>query len=211
MRVLIRLGLMINDCDENDNGEYTITIDNLKSSKAQVIVEPEQEKIRSPSPNVQAEQKPAEEDAKPGFRKLLPKQLNINEDEDLVLECEVNNPKQITDWYLDDDLIGNNTPRCQIINDGPIRKLKGLIHQFFSFRNRNVLQFLVNKVNLNDTGKYTCKDRQTGQTTDCEVTVSKAPIRIIKGLPETLIVPQGKNGFIIVFVDIHQVESMEEQ
>ena len=208
-RISFRIGLMINDCDENDNGEYTITIDNLKSSKAQVIVEPEQEKIRSPSPNVQTEQKPVEdEDAKAGFRKLLPKELNINEDEDFVLECEVNNPKQITDWYLDDDLIINNTPRFQIISDGPIRKLKGLTNQ--SFQQNRIFSILVNKANLNDTGKYTCKDRQSGQTTDCDVNVTKAPIRIIKGLPETLNVPQGKHWIINVFVDIHPVESMEE-
>ncbi len=104
---------MINDCDENDNGEYTITIDNTKSSTAEVIVE--QEKIRSPSPK----------EMKGGFSKLLPKELKINEDEDFILECEVNNPKQITDWYLDDDLIEDNTPRFQIINNGLNRKLKG--------------------------------------------------------------------------------------
>jgi hypothetical protein len=106
---------VINDCDENDNGEYTITIDNTKSSTAEVIVEPEQEKIRSPSPK----------EIKVGFSKLLPKELKINEDEDFILECEVNNPKQITDWYLDDDLIEDNTPRFQIINNGLNRKLKG--------------------------------------------------------------------------------------
>ena len=52
--------------------------------------------------------------------------------------------------------------------------------------------FLVHKAELNDTGKYTCSDRQSGLTTDCDVSVTKAPIRIIKGLPETVIVPQGK-------------------
>jgi len=111
---------MINDCDENDNGEYTITVDNNKSSTAQVIVEPEQEKIRSPSPKVESQ-----EEIKSPFRKLLPNQLNIDEDNDFILECEVNNPKQITDWYLDDDLIETNTPRFEIINNGTIRKLKG--------------------------------------------------------------------------------------
>lgn len=115
---------MINDCDENDNGKYTITVDNTKSSTAEVIVEPElKEKIRSPSP-------PKSESP---FKKLLPNQLNIDEDNDFILECEVNNPKQITDWYLDDDLIDNNTPRFQIINDGPIRKLKG---SFFFIQNK---------------------------------------------------------------------------
>lgn len=65
---------------------------------------------------------------------------------------------------------------------------------FFSSKtNENIIHlFLVNKAELNDTGKYTCKDRQSGQTTNCDVTVDKAPIRIIKGLPETLIIPQGK-------------------
>ena len=125
----MQIGLMINDCDENDNGEYTITIDNLKSSKAEVIVEPEQEKIRSPSPAVPVEEKKAEEEAKPGFRKLLPKELKANEGDEFVLECEVNNPKQITDWYLDDDLIDKNTPRFQIINNGHIRQLKGKHNQ----------------------------------------------------------------------------------
>ncbi len=127
---------MINDCDENDNGEYTITIDNTKSSTAEVIVEPEQEKIRSPSPK----------EMKGGFSKLLPKELKINEDEDFILECEVNNPKQITDWYLDDDIIEDNTPRFQIINNGLNRKLKGLNFYFknskfslgfFKFKKRN--------------------------------------------------------------------------
>ncbi len=54
---------------------------------------------------------------------------------------------------------------------------------------------IVHQAELNDAGKYTCKDRQTGDTTNCDVNVSKASIRIIKGLPETLIVPQGKNVF----------------
>lgn len=115
---------MINDCDENDNGEYTITIDNNKSSTAEVIVEPElKEKIRSPSPKFDSP-----------FRKFLPSQLNTDEDKDFILECEVNNPKQITDWYLDDDLIDNNTPRFEIINDGIVRKLKGFFfHLFYIF------------------------------------------------------------------------------
>jgi hypothetical protein len=113
---------MINDCDENDNGEYTITIDNNKSSTAEVIVEPEQEKIRSPSPKIESP-----------FRKLLPNQLNIDEDNDFILECEVNNPNQITDWYLDDDIIENNTPRYEIINNGTIRKLKGSLFLLIYF------------------------------------------------------------------------------
>ena len=141
---------MINDCDENDNGAYTITVDDTKSSTAEVIVEPEQEKIRSPSPKVDAQKEepkvevqkeepkveaqkeepkveaPKEEPKSP-FRKLLPKELKTNEDNDFVLECEVNNPKQITDWYLDDDLIEPNTPRFEVINNGESRKLKGLI------------------------------------------------------------------------------------
>ncbi|CAF3613953.1 unnamed protein product, partial [Rotaria sordida] len=162
-------GLMINDCDENDNGEYTITVDNTKSSTAEVIVEPHEEKVQAPSQKLQPE-----EPIKGGFRKLLPNKLNVNEDTDFILECEVNNPKQITDWYLDDDLIDEHTPRFEIINNGPIRQLK------------------VHKAELNDTGKYTCKDRQSGETTNSDVDVAKAPIRIIKGLPETLIVPQGK-------------------
>ncbi|CAF4580073.1 unnamed protein product, partial [Rotaria sp. Silwood1] len=162
-------GLIINDCDENDNGQYTITIDNNKSSTAEVIVEPHEEKVRSPSPKLETQ-----EPIKAGFRKLLPNKLNTNEDNDFILECEVNNPKQITDWYLDDDLIDENTPRFEIINNGPIRQLK------------------VHKAELNDTGKYTCKDRQSGETTNSDVDVAKAPIRIIKGLPETLIVPQGE-------------------
>ncbi len=88
-----------------------------------MIVEPE--KIRSPSPRVEPQE---EEITAGGFRKLLPKDLKTNEDEDFILECEVNNPKQITDWYLDDDLIEPNTPRFEIINNGPNRKLKGLIY-----------------------------------------------------------------------------------
>ncbi len=115
---LFLIGLVINDCDENDNGEYTITIDNNKSSTAEVIVEPE--KIRSPSPKVITE-----EETKTGFCKFLPNQLNTDEDNDFILECEVNNPKQITDWYLDDDLIQPNTPRFEIINNRTNRKLKG--------------------------------------------------------------------------------------
>jgi hypothetical protein len=111
---------MINDCDENDNGEYTITIDNNKSSTAEVIVEPAEEKVRSPSPKLEST-----ETTKPTFSKLLPNQLNIDEDTDFILECEVNDAKQITDWYLDDDIIQNNTPRFEISNNGTIRKLKG--------------------------------------------------------------------------------------
>ncbi len=124
---LFFIGLVINDCDQNDNGEYTITIDNNKSSKAEVIVE--QEKIRSPSPKVITE-----EETKTGFCKFLPNQLNTDEDNDFILECEVNNPKQITDWYLDDDLIQPNTPRFEIINNGTNRKLKGF---FFHLNNFN--------------------------------------------------------------------------
>ena len=120
----VDVGLMINDCDENDNGSYTITVDEIKSSTAEVIVEPEQEKVRSPSPKVEAQE---EEEKKAPFRKLLPKELKTNEDNDFVLECEVNNPKQITDWYLDDDLIEPKTPRFEMINNGETRKLKGLI------------------------------------------------------------------------------------
>ncbi|CAF3108577.1 unnamed protein product [Rotaria sp. Silwood2] len=60
-------GLVINDCDENDNGQYTITIDNNKSSTAEVIVEPHEEKVRSPSPKLESQ-----EPIKAGFRKLLP-------------------------------------------------------------------------------------------------------------------------------------------
>jgi hypothetical protein len=113
---------MINDCDNNDNGEYTITIDNKKSSTAEVIVEPIEEKVRSPSPKL--------ETTKLGFRKLLPNQLNIDEDTDFTLECEVNDAKQITDWYLDDDLIEDDNPRFKIVNNGPIRQLKGLFTFF---------------------------------------------------------------------------------
>jgi hypothetical protein len=120
-RIYLILGLVINDCDENDNGQYTITIDNSKSSTAEVIVEPIEEKVRSPSPKLESEQV-----IKAGFRKLLPNKLNVDEDNDFILECEVNDAKQITDWYLDDDLIEPNTPRFETINDGPVRKLKGL-------------------------------------------------------------------------------------
>ena len=81
-----RVGLVINDCDENDNGQYTITIDNTKSSTAEVIVESAVEKARSPSP-------------KAAFRKLLPNELSTNQDEDFILECEVNDENQITNWY----------------------------------------------------------------------------------------------------------------
>jgi hypothetical protein len=173
---------MINDCDENDNGEYTITIDNNKSSTAEVIVEPAEEKVRSPSPKL--------ESTKATFSKLLPNQLNVDEDTDFLLECEVNDAKQITDWYLDDDLIEDDNPRFKILNNGSIRQLKG-----FEFHLNNqslsVCFFLVHKAELNDTGKYTCKHRQNGETTNCDVIVAKAPFRIIKGLPETLNIPQG--------------------
>ena len=116
------LGLMINDCDDNDNGNYTITVDNNKSSTAEVIVEPKEDKVRSPEPPVETE--PVEADA---FSKLLPNRLDIDEDLDFLLRCEVNDPNQITTWYLDDDLIEEDNPRFQIINDGKIRQLKGLI------------------------------------------------------------------------------------
>ena len=78
------IGLIINDCDENDTGEYTITIDNNKSSTAKVIVEPMVE--QSPSPSTESE---AEEVIKTGFRQLLPTQLKADEDNDFILECEV--------------------------------------------------------------------------------------------------------------------------
>ena len=68
-----------------------------------------------------------------------------------------------------------------------MRKFKNILHKkHFSFAS------LVLKAELDDTGKYTCQDRETGESTNCDVTVNKAPVRIIKGLPETLIVPQGK-------------------
>lgn len=51
---------------------------------------------------------------------------------------------------------------------------------------------LVLKSELKDAGNYTCQDLESGETTNCQVTVKKAPIRLIKGLPETLVVPQGK-------------------
>ncbi|CAF3800634.1 unnamed protein product, partial [Rotaria magnacalcarata] len=162
-------GLIINDCDENDNGQYTIIIDDTKSSTAEVIVEPSEEKVRSPSPKPEPE-----EPVQGGFRTLLPNQLKVDEDTDFILECEVNNPKQVTDWYLDDDLIQDNSPRFKIITEGTKRKLKVL------------------KAELDDTGNYTCKDRQNNETTNCDINVVKASIRIIKGLPETLIVSQGE-------------------
>ncbi|UJR34153.1 hypothetical protein I4U23_021560 [Adineta vaga] len=137
-------GLVINDCDENDNGSYTITIDNTKSSTAEVIVEPALEKVRSPSP-------PPPPQA--AFRRLLPNELNTTEETDVLLECEVNDTKQITDWYLDDDLIQEKNPHFKIINNGTIRQLK------------------VPKIELKDAGKYTCKDRQTKETTNCNITV----------------------------------------
>ncbi|CAF3858623.1 unnamed protein product, partial [Adineta steineri] len=124
-------GLMINDCDDNDNGEYTVTIDNTKSSTAQVIVEPAEEKVRSPSPKLES----TEETTKPGFRKLLPNKLDTTEDAEFILECEVNDDKQVTDWYLDDDLIDSKNPRFKILNNGPIRQLKGL--QSFFLNNNN--------------------------------------------------------------------------
>jgi thiamine phosphate synthase YjbQ (UPF0047 family) len=51
---------------------------------------------------------------------------------------------------------------------------------------------LVCKAQLTDEGKYTCQDRQTNETTDCRVNVTKGLVRLVKGFPETLIVPQGK-------------------
>ena len=74
------------------------------------------------------------------------------------------------------------------------------------------LYSLVSHAELKDTGKYTCKHRQTGEATDCNVTVAKAPVRLIKGLPETLIVPQGKVLSVSVRVAcdrIHPVESKD--
>ena len=68
------------------------------------------------------------------------------------------------------------------------------------FKKKLYFIFIVLKAELNDTGKYTCKDRQTGETTDCDVNVTKAPIKIIKGLPETLIVPQGKKNVFSSFL-----------
>lgn len=58
---------------------------------------------------------------------------------------------------------------------------------------------LVAKAELNDTGKYTCRDRQSGETTECDVEVEKATIRLIKGFPETLTIPQGKRKFNKLF------------
>ena len=74
------------------------------------------------------------------------------------------------------------------------------------------LYCLVPHAELKDTGKYTCKHRQTGEATDCNVTIAKAPVRLIKGLPETLTVPQGKVLFASVRVEcdhIHRVESKD--
>ena len=86
-------------------------------------MEPKVEKVQSPT--VESE---SEETIESSFRKPLPGQLNIDEDTALILECEVNDGKQITDWYLDDKLIQDNEPHLEIINNGPIRQLKGLLY-----------------------------------------------------------------------------------
>lgn len=114
---------MINDCDENDNGPYTITVDQKKSSTAEVIVDAKEEakNVRSPSPELQAE-----EATTGGFRVELPAESNVNEDEDLLLQCEVFHPEQITHWYLDDDLIDDHHQHFQLVNKGTLRQLKGL-------------------------------------------------------------------------------------
>lgn len=117
------VGLLINDCDENDSGPYTITIDNQKSSTAEVIVEPKVEKVRSPTPAEEAVQQAAPT----GFRQGLPNSLTVDQDKDFVLQCEVNDAKQLTDWYLDDDLLDSSNPHYKIVNNGTIRQLKGLI------------------------------------------------------------------------------------
>lgn len=101
-------------------------------------MEPLEEKVRSPSPALQSE-----ETKKAGFRKPLPDQLSVHEDTDFVLECEVNDAKQVTDWYLDDDLIEDNAPRFQIINSGPIRKLKGLLLYFEESQNNFANSFFI--------------------------------------------------------------------
>src|ERR1700722_1583122 len=118
----VRTGLIVNDCDDTDNGEYTITVDNKKSSKAEVIVEREEPRIKSPSPGLGSIKPevvaPTEKSA---FRRPLPNELSVKEGTDFPLECEVNDEKQITDWYLDDDKIQGGDKRFEIINKGPVR------------------------------------------------------------------------------------------
>ena len=198
---------MINDCDENDNGPYTITVDQKKSSTAEVIVDEQEEKsIRSPSPQVQSE-----EPSSGGFRVELPKELKVNEGDDLLLlQCEVYRPDQITHWYLDDDLIDDNHRHFQISNKGTLRQLKGLDRSLVLRRHWKDFSFSVLKAELNDTGKYSCVDQQTGDTTTCDVDVQKAAIRLVKGLPETLIVPQGNSFVRVSCVDIRRARSRQE-
>ena len=115
-----KIGLMINDCDEDDQGQYTITIDEKKSSVAEVIVEPKEEKVRSPTP--QLESQAAEATA---FRRLLPNELKADEDTEFMLECELADASQATDWYLNGKLIEPTNPRFKMINNGAVRQLKG--------------------------------------------------------------------------------------
>ncbi|CAF1220457.1 unnamed protein product, partial [Didymodactylos carnosus] len=186
-------GLVINDCDDDDTAKYTITVDDKKSCSADVTVEHEPEKVKSPSPVVEKsptepesiQENPEDESEvesivpeitspfnKSVFRRPLQKALSVHEGNDFILECEVNDESQPTDWFLDDEKIMPDNEHFEIIENGPIRKLK--VHQ----------------AELNDSGRYTCVDRQTEEKTSTDVDVIEAPIKIIKPLPETLTITQ---------------------
>jgi hypothetical protein len=108
------LGLLINDCDENDQGKYTITIDKSKSSTADVIVETHDEQVQSETPAIVG-----------GFRQGLAERYDVDEDSDVTLQCEVNDAAQVTDWYFNGKPIDSNDSHCRVITDGHIRQLKG--------------------------------------------------------------------------------------
>ena len=105
---------MINDCDEDDQGQYTITIDEKKSSVAEVIVEPKEEKVRSPTPQLESQPVKAT-----GFHRLLPSELKADEDTELMLECELADASQPTDWYFNGKIIEPTNPRLKMVNNGP--------------------------------------------------------------------------------------------
>jgi hypothetical protein len=192
---------MIHDCDENDGGEYSITIDEAKTSKAEVIVEVKEEPVRSEP--IKANR----------FVQQLPSEISVDENESTLLQCEVENTDQETDWFFNDVLIDKKKKNFQVINNGTIRQLQGylLIDFFLELEQTKILSHsLVSNAQLSDTGKITCKDRLSGETTQCNVTVNKAPIRLVKGFPETLLVPQGKvSDFTNESVDTRSILLME--
>ncbi|CAF1379032.1 unnamed protein product, partial [Didymodactylos carnosus] len=109
------------------------------------------------------------------FRRPLQKALSVHEGNDFALECEMNDGNQPTDWFLDDDKIMPDNEHFKVVDHGPVRKLK------------------VHKAEPNDSGRYTCADRKTGEKTNTDVDVIEVPIKIVKPLPEKITVNQGEN------------------